>query len=194
MESLIKIQTAFAKDICKHFVLSDESKKLLTEKMTPTEFVKQFMEKQFYLDVIKFIAHALPKRESVWWACLAAKYQFDSIVDDKEEFLSTLDAADLWVRKPTESNRRLAEKWSIKTEQKHSASWAATAAFWSTGSMTKEDEPAVPPQPYLFAHAVAGAVAISGALTDPGKSEEGFKCLIAMGLDLASGGNGELKT
>jgi len=194
VKSLIKIQTNLAKDICQYFNLSDESKKLLTENMEPTDFIKQFMEKQFYLDVIKFIAHALPKRESVWWACLAAKYQFESIKEDKEDYLLAMDAAELWVRKPTEQNRRSAEELSIKTEYKHAASWAAMAAFWSTGSVTKPGDPEVPPQPYLFAHAVAGAVSLAGALTNPEKPEDGFKQLIAQGLDLAYGGNGELKT
>ena len=133
----------------------------------------------------------LPKREAVWWACLAAKRGLgDKATPDLQ---AALQAAEQWAISPSEDNRRLAKGWSEKTGQKSAASWAATAALWTGGSMAKPGEPEIPVPPFLYAHAVAGAVCLAAFEVDPEQPINQFKRFIRQGLDLAAGGRGDVE-
>ena len=46
--------------------LGDEAMALASADLHPLDFVALLMEKKFYPDAVRFIAHALPKREAVW--------------------------------------------------------------------------------------------------------------------------------
>ena len=52
--------------------LGDEAMALMKPEMHPSDFVSKLMEKQLYPDAVRFVAHALPKREAVWWAWMSA--------------------------------------------------------------------------------------------------------------------------
>lgn len=41
--------------------------------LTPASFVAHLETRGLFTDLIKFLAHALPRREAVWWACAVAK-------------------------------------------------------------------------------------------------------------------------
>src|ERR671937_3326223 len=70
---LAKVTAKTAAEVCKHFPLGDEAKKLLRDGQTPAQFLDLLIEKQQFPDAVRFLAHALPKREAVWWACLCAR-------------------------------------------------------------------------------------------------------------------------
>src|SRR5262247_1712012 len=40
---------------------------------SPRRFVGMLMDRGMYLDAVKFLAHALPRREAVWWVWVAAR-------------------------------------------------------------------------------------------------------------------------
>ena len=84
--------------------------------------------------------------------------------------LATLSAAEEWVYQPTEDNRRQAMAYAEAAEFKTASSWAATAAFWSAGSMAPADVPIVPPAFDLTAKAVTGAVLLAAASAEPEKT------------------------
>src|SRR5262249_60276058 len=75
-------------------------------------------------------------------------------------------AAEAWVYKPTEENRRAAMSKAQATQFDTPCAWAAVAAFWSGGSMAPPDVPVVPPPPFLIGRAVSGAV-MRAAVTGP---------------------------
>lgn len=185
-----KVITKLASELCTHIDLEKEAEALLAPNYTPEQFLQALMaEKQYYSAVI-FLAHALPKRESVWWACVCSK----ATVNDKtsKDNLDALKCAEQWVYNPTEENRRLAEKLAEKTEFVTPSSWSAMAAFWSGGSITGVDEPPVPPAQYLYAHAVAGAVNLSATFDKLQKPEALYEKFLKQGIDIANGGNGEI--
>src|ERR1700722_16356761 len=70
---LTKATAKTAAEVCKNFPLGDEAKKLLRDGSTPRQFLDVLVEKQQFPDAVRFLAHALPKREAVWWACLCAR-------------------------------------------------------------------------------------------------------------------------
>ncbi|MGJ0486961.1 MAG: DUF6931 family protein [Methylomicrobium sp.] len=146
------------------------------------------LEQQLYSDAIRFLARALPKREATWWACICARGIMTQ--DTPPAMRAALEAAEQWVYKPTEANRRLADAAARATSFDGPAAWAAMAAFWSEGSMAPEDAPAVPPADNLTGKAVAGAVMLAAVMEQPEKAQDKYRFFLEQGVDIANGGNG----
>jgi len=189
MTQLIKIQAMTADELLSQFELTEpEAENVLVRDTAPQISIEHLTQAGFYADAIKLLAHGLPKREAVWWACLAARKAQTPQTD--EDNINALLATETWARKPTEEHRQRCRQLGEKTQYKTAASWAATAAYWCAGSMTEEGEPEVPPPPYLYAHAVAGCVTLAAATIDPENIEDYYKLFLAQGINLAQGGNG----
>ena len=184
-----KVTAASARDIARHFELLSESQPLLSDTHTPGEFLQILMDHGHYHDAITFLAHAIPAREAVWWACLCVR---DHLADSDEAYQQAHTAAEAWVRKPTEDNRRNAEQGAEEGHYKTPASWAAAAAFWSGGSVASVGEPVMEPPAYLYAHAVTGAIVMSAGLGMPAEKdmEERYQNYLKHGIAIANGGNG----
>ena len=187
---LIKITAKNANIVCQQLELEEEAKQLLNPETSPSDYLRLLIEKNQYPDAIRFLAMALPRRESVWWACVSARGSVSE--KTKPQLVAALTAAEAWVYQPTEENRRNAMALAEATEFAGSGSWAAVAAFWSGGSISPPDAPVVPPPEDLTAKAVAGAVMLAAAELDPEKIEDSYKKLLAKGIDIAKGGKGEI--
>ncbi len=62
-----KVQSKLASEIYSHIDLEKEARALTDPSFTPIQYLQALIDdKQFYSAVI-FLAHALPRRESVWW-------------------------------------------------------------------------------------------------------------------------------
>lgn len=186
---LVKIQATVAAELLKHFELSEEARPYADRAATPAQFIDQMIERRCFNDAVKFLAHGLPRREAVWWACLAARHALPAETDAIHE--AAVVAAENWATRPTEENRLIAKQLAERTAFKSAASWAATSAWWSAGSMTEPGQPEVPPPPFLYAQAVASAICLAAVLPDPLNADERYRRYLAQGLDLARGGRGE---
>src|SRR5690348_16879504 len=92
--------------ICALLTLSEPGQALLGPEMQPAEFIDLLCAEGLWADAIRFLAHALPKREAVWWACVAARA---ALADDAPaRQVAVIEAAEAWVYQPTEENRRAA--------------------------------------------------------------------------------------
>lgn len=141
-------------------------------------------------DAARITAHALPKREAVWWACMCARATPDpkhTPNDDK-----ALDAAEAWVRRPDEAVRRAAMKAAEAAQFNSSEAWAAVGAFWSGGSMAPEGQIVVPPAEHLTGSAVTGAVLLASVRVTPEKQAERIARYLGSAQDIAVGGAGRL--
>lgn len=187
--ALVKIEAKSATAIGQLIELEDDARALLSEGQTPADYIQLLQDKKLYADAIRFLAIALPKREAVWMACLAARSMMPKENVPPQE-LATLTAAEEWVYQPTEDNRRKAMAFAEAAEFKTASSWAATAAFWSAGSMSPPDAPVVPPAFDLTAKAVTGAVLLAVALAEPEQMDDVYKRMLAIGLNIAEGGKG----
>lgn len=189
MTDLIKIQALTAEELLKEFELTaPEATEFVVPDTAPQISIERLMQAGLFQDAVKLLAHGLPKREAVWWACLAARKA--QTPDTDENNVNALLATETWARKPSEENRQRCRELGEKTQYKSAASWAATAAYWCTGSMTEPGEPEVPPPPYLYAHAVAGSITLAAATIDPEKTDHYYQLFLAQGMDIARGGNG----
>ncbi len=182
---LAKITAKTAAEVCKHFPLGEEAKKLLRDGLTPVQFLDTLMDKQHFADAVRFLAHALPKREAVWWACLCARAVAGSNASPK--IAAALQTAEKWVADPSEENRRAAMPAAEAAEFKTPAGCTAVAAFWSGGSLGPPNVPAIPPGEYLTAHGVAGAVMLAAVQSQPDKAPEKYRKFLAQGIEVAKG-------
>jgi hypothetical protein len=182
---LVKVTAKTAAEVCKHFPLGEEAKKLLRDAMTPAQFLDALIEKQQFPDAVRFLAHALPKREGVWWACLCSRSVAGSSPPPK--IAAALQTAEKWVMDPSEENRRAGMPAAEAAELKTPAGCAAMAAFWSGGSLAPPNVPVVPPGEYLTAHGVAGAVMLAAVQSEPEKAPDKYRKFLAQGLEVAKG-------
>jgi hypothetical protein len=141
-------------------------------------------------EAVRLAAHALPKREAVWWACMCARAVPDPALPPAD--VVALDAAERWVRRPEEATRRGAETAAQKTQFRSAEAWAAMGAFWSGGSMAPEGQPVVPPAEHLTGVAVAGAVVLAAVRLKPDRQERRFLRFLDSARDIAAGGAGRI--
>ena len=133
--------------------LSEEARGLLADGMTSRQYLDLLVERQLHADAVQFLAHALPKREAVWWACLCAAEVLGP--EPPPAAAAALEAARAWVIDPRDEKRRAtfpaAEAAGLGTP----AGCAAAAAYFSGGSLAPANLPVVAPAEHLTAHMVA---------------------------------------
>ena len=164
--------------------LGEESMALLRPELHPLEFVALLMEKALYPDAVRFIAHALPKREAVWWGWVCARRAAGDHPQPKIK--ASLEATEKWIAQPSEDNRRSAMAAAQKAELGTAAGCAGLAAFFSGGSLAPPEAPVVPPGEFLSAKAVSGAVIFAAVAKEPERAPEKFKSFVAQGVEVTN--------
>lgn len=162
--------------------LGDEAMALMKPELHPLDYVAKLMEKQFYPDAVRFVAHALPKREAVWWAWISARR--GSGENPPPKIKASLEATERWIAQPTDENRRAAKEAADIAKLGTAAGCAGLAAFFSGDSLAPPDCPAVAPGPYLTAKAVSAAVNLAAMSGEPKQAPEKFKSFVAQGVDV----------
>lgn len=185
--SLKKIPYQHAVDILQRYQQDKSLKAQVSVEMSPVQLINQLYDNEQWYELVTFLCHALPARESIWWgySCI------QSLGSDLPEIQKkALDIIFRWLQEPTEANRRLAELLVKQCELDNACGWLAQAVFWSGGSITPVNGPESPAPPFLYSHAVAGAICLAAVLPDGSKGESNYKDCIASGIDIASGGTG----
>lgn len=167
-----------------------EARETMMRSAGPGEALDELARAGFLIEATRLLAHALPKREAVWWACMCARHvpQPDLPAADAK----ALETAEQWVRRQTDELRREAMDYAQESGFSTPECWAAVAAFWSGDSMSPVGQPAVPPAPHLAGRAVAGAVALASVRTRPERASARLRNFLASGREIASGGSGRL--
>lgn len=189
MTDLVKVEATTAQALLQHIDISDEGRPSLVPDTAPEVSILRLMESGCFADAIKLLALGLPKRESVWWACLCSRDIQTPGTDENN--MKALVATESWVKKPSEERRLICKQLGEATGHKTPASWAATAASWCHGSLSGPGEPTIEPPSHLYAHAVAGSVILAAAMSDPVNPEQAFDRYLQQGLNLARGGSGK---
>jgi hypothetical protein len=144
------------------------------------------------IEATRLVAHALPAREAVWWACACSRHSAPSGENPAAE-TTIRDAAEEWVRRQTDDHRRTAMKTAETAGFGSPEAWAAVAAFWSGDSMAPPEAPKVPPQPHFTGLAVAGAVALAAARGQASRREARLRGFLVSAKDIAAGGVGRIE-
>jgi len=66
---LARVAARTAAEVCDRYPAEEAARPLLSEDLTPREYVGLLLAGRHYPEAVRFLAHALPKREAVWWAC-----------------------------------------------------------------------------------------------------------------------------
>lgn len=171
--------------------LAPEVAAVLDGARTAAEGIERLEAQGFRNDAIRLAAHALPRREAVWWACMCAAAVPDPALPPADA--SACAAAEAWVRKPVDDAlRRAAWEAAQATAFGSPEAWAAVGAFWSGGSMAPEGQPAVPPAEHLTGVAVSGAVVMAAVRGHPERADARFGRFLASARDIAAGGAGRM--
>ncbi len=163
--------------------LGDAARALLQDEMPPKDFAQLLIEKGHFPDAVRLLAHALPKRESVWWAWVCARRAAGPAPPPPVK--SSLAATEKWIAQPNEENRRAAMQAAEAAGVQTAAGCAGLAAFFCGPSLSPPQAPPVPPGPHDSAKAVAGAVTLA-AVAVPEKIAENFRAVLQQGLEVAA--------
>ncbi len=186
---LSKLTQSSAAEACVGSALPDEAKALMGPQQGPSEYIHALLGAGMFSAAAQFLAFALPAREAVWWSCLCARTV--TTEESDEASVAALQAAETWAFGPTEENRRACEAAAmVDGALEQAAGWAAQAAFWSSGSLSPEPNPPVPPTPDLTAKAVGAVIAIASLADPPEEEEQRLHNFLAWGMDIAAGGTG----
>lgn len=141
-----------------------------------------------FIDMLRLMSVALPPREGIWWACLAAR---DVIGEDAEKVPLALERAEAWVRKPNDETRNAAhDVLDIVAPDDETENCAAAVAFYDgklgTGDLAQYDAPPGACENSVFA---MNLVALDAMGEDMLTSAN---MLVDRAVDIARGGSGKI--
>jgi hypothetical protein len=136
-------------------------------------------------EFFQVLTSALPSRERVWFACLAAR----DMQPEGEEKSEAILAAEAWVFKPNVKTRAAVQKVIEDADMDDPTVLAADAAFHGITPDQKEIDKSPP---------TASPAMVFGAVLQSLYEAEGddeleinWNSLVARGLNIAAGGNGK---
>jgi hypothetical protein len=162
-----------------------EATALLRAGMTPRQYLDALGDAGLWLEAVRFLSWALPRREAVWWACQCVRQVHRP--DDPKASLAALEATERWAAAPTDDNRRAAFEAAEAADFGSPAGCAGAAAFWSGGSMAPAGLQAVPPAEHLMPGAVANTVQLATVLHEPEKATEKYRLFVALAAEVVVG-------
>src|ERR1035437_1844565 len=117
--------------------LTYEAAALVRAALHPRDYLALLIDKALFADAVRFLAHALPKREAVWWGWFCARRAAGQ--NPLPKIKAALDAAEKWIAQPNEEKRRDAMAAAQVAGFGTAAGCAALAAFLSGGSLAPPD-------------------------------------------------------
>jgi uncharacterized protein DUF6931 len=189
-QPLVKLAGRDLAAVTPHLALAPPAEELLARCTEASEALDRLESAGFLVEATRLVAHTLPKREAVWWACMCVAHTAPADLPAADR--AAREAAEDWVRQQTDRSRRLAWEHAQASGCVSPEAWAAVAAFWSGGSMSPEGQPDVPPAPHLCGQAAAGAVALAAVRGDAVRRDDRLHRFLESGRNIAAGGPGRL--
>nr|WP_321983242.1 hypothetical protein [uncultured Lichenicoccus sp.] len=169
---------------------ADTTARALAGADTPGAALAKLEAALLHHDAIRLMAHALPRREAVWWACMCARHTAPSGLASADRF--AVEAAEAWVFRSEDAVRRTAYEHAQASRFGTPEAWCAVAAFHSGASIAPAGQAAVPPPPTLAAIAVAGSVILAAVRDRPQQRVPRLLRFLASGREISGGGTGRL--
>ena len=182
---LAKVEADLAHEGAEKVSLDEEAEALLRETYTPRQYVEVLVENDQFRDAIRFLAHAMPKREAVWWAHQAVTKTMQDRLTEADQ--QALDVALEWIKTPDEDHRQPAMAAAERTNCETAAGLTAMAAFFSGGSLAPPDYEPVPPGELLTAQTVGNSVILAGIGETSSETDKNYPALVELGLSVANG-------
>lgn len=163
---------------------------LSTPASAPVEAVLAELEAaRAWPDMLRLLAAALPVREGVWWACLAAE---DVLGGGEAASSPCLKAARDWVYKPSDATREAARGASEGAGTGDPADLCTNAVAMWDGTLGPGEMSKIPAPPGAAQGMILSMVAKGLGAVDPEDFDTHLQHVIDRGLDIARGGNGRI--
>lgn len=154
--------------------------------LLPLDHINQLVADENPMAALMFAALALPKRDAVWWGCLALRGMGGADPLTAEG----LRLAEAWCRHPEEEERRAAGEFAQENYFEGAGPWIAFAAFTTSGSMAPAGLQAVPPSGEVSGKSVAMAIMLATEHEDAVQMIANQNCAVASAVDFAGEGDG----
>ncbi|MEN8659660.1 hypothetical protein [Marivita sp.] len=141
------------------------------------------------VDLLRLLAIALPPRERVWWACLAAR---DIVGTGVENETPSLQAAEAWVFRPSDEARDVAIDSMEHADKNDLTVHCAMAVMYCDGTLGTGDMAQMPAPPGASSIA-AFAMNIEAISTRTDDFDTYIQEVIDRAIDIGRGGNGKRK-
>ena len=159
--------------------LSDQAAESLARIKAVGQALDLLAKQNLLPDAVQLLAHALPPRKAIWWACQCTRE-----IDLNSQ---PLVAAERWAIQPTEDHRRACQAAYESAGLQTPGAVVALAVFLSGKSLAPPGLPEVPPDPFHAAKAVAGALLMASVIKQPEQSEDKLRHFLSIGDSVASG-------
>lgn len=185
-----KVTPDNASDVIKAEDLEPESAEFLKSDVRLETLIHHLEEAQLWPDAVKVMIHALPVREALWWACICAR-QMESLPADREE-MAALEAAEKWVYKPNDENRRAAFELAQGNSSQSAGTLVALGVGFSAGNIPVLNDQYLDADISAFQDLVAAAVMLAATEKKGEALHERFALFMACGEDIGCGGHGRI--
>ncbi|KIN70346.1 putative secreted protein [Sulfitobacter noctilucae] len=155
----------------------------------PEVVLAELDQKGAMIDVLRLLSIALPPRERVWWACLAAR---DYIGPKSDKDPKSLAASEDWVFNPNADNRERARVSMDDAYIDDDTVNIAMSVLYSDGTLGPADL-AEFPAPAGAAETCAFVMNLVALDKNSDRFEEYGQMLIDRAVDIARGGNGRVE-
>ncbi len=161
----------------------------LPKQAPAADYLPLLDEEEEHLEILMALAHALPPRQAVWWACLATRHDMDPEAANASH---PIKAAENWVYQPGEKNKKVAEKVFLRSAGDDPARLCVMAALYGDGKVNLSDDEKIDAPPGVCGNCVYGALTAAAGLAEEGPEDRAL-FLIDQGLNIARGGNGKIE-
>ncbi len=168
--------------------LGDLARELAHSDPQPNSYLKLLLREGLVRDARHFLAHALPRRRALWWACLCASDVL-SLAEKQEDLSSSVKVVAEFVRWPGESRRRRAETIFRRQRSNTLAAQLAGAAFYSTGSIAPPEAHTHPAPPSVLGKFVSVSVYLAATRKNIRQYVHHMREYIHLGEQIALGQN-----
>jgi len=171
--------------------LDPASAEFLSPEARPEQLIHDLAEAKQWPDAIKVMTRALPVREALWWACVCAR-QMETLPGDEAE-TAALVAAEKWVFKPNDDNRRAAFEVAQDNTSRSAGTLAAFGVALSGGGLPAFEDEYIEVDGAAFAQIVDAAVMVAATEKKGEELHQQFALFLKCGEDIACGGNGKVE-
>ncbi|CAH2602729.1 conserved protein of unknown function [Rhodovastum atsumiense] len=124
-----RLQVLSLPELQRALCLAEEDPALQALLAQPARLLEHLMEAGRLDDALRFLAHALPGREAMWWGCMCATATLPA--PDLPAERATLAAVEAWVRQPADERRRHAIIAAARNCTGLPAGWLGLAISWN---------------------------------------------------------------
>jgi hypothetical protein len=113
----------------------DDASPLLADRPSSVVLLQRLERAELSDAALCLVAHALPPREAVWWACRCARHAVTGQGRLPAD-IAAAEAAEAWVRDPKSAHRARAYAAARRAQFQSAEALAALAVFWSGAEAT----------------------------------------------------------